>query len=465
MRLNYGETMRGLPPPWGGDLVPAVREAFARARSTLIVMDDDPTGCQTVHGIPILTAWPVEALREEFERSPCFFILTNSRSLPAREAAELNREVARNIARAAAGRRFLIISRSDSTLRGHFRAEIETLTAEFGLSDAVTLCIPAFFEGGRFTIADVHYVKEGDELVPAAETPYAKDPSFGFASSNLKEYIEEKTGGAVARGDVCSISLEDIRRGGPEKVAEKLEGFAGGAFCVVNACERSDMDVVALAVLRAMERGKRFLFRTAAAIIPALIGLEPRALLGAGDFPPPQSGCGLVVVGSFVPMSSLQLAHLLEHGDVDGVVLDVRRLLAGGGKAEIGRVAAEANRSVAARRDTVVYTSRELVTGATAEESIRIQAGVADALIGIVRGIDTAPRYVLAKGGITSHDIAARALGVKRAVVAGQIIPGVPVWRLGEGSRFPGMGYIVFPGNVGGETSMTDVVRALRQAP
>ena len=211
MRLPFRETLDKLPPPWGVDLVPAVREAFAGARSTLIVMDDDPTGCQTVHGIPILTAWPVEALREEFERSPCFFILTNSRSLPAREAAELNREVARNITRAAAGRRFLVISRSDSTLRGHFRVEIETLTAELGLSDAVTLCIPAFFEGGRFTIGDVHYVKEGDELVPAAETPYAKDPSFGFASSNLREYIEEyvSKGGTVF---LCSHILEIAER-------------------------------------------------------------------------------------------------------------------------------------------------------------------------------------------------------------------------------------------------------------
>jgi len=191
MRLPYDETMRRLPPTWGEDLMPAIREAFARADSTLIVMDDDPTGCQTVHGIPILTAWPVEALRAEFGRSPVFFILTNSRSLPAREAIEFNREVARNIANAAsqAGCRFTVISRSDSTLRGHFRAEIETLTAEFGWQKAVKLCIPAFFEGGRFTIDDVHYVKEGDELVPAAETPYAKDPSFGFASSNLKDYI------------------------------------------------------------------------------------------------------------------------------------------------------------------------------------------------------------------------------------------------------------------------------------
>lgn len=462
MRLPYSETMRNLPPAWDEDLVPAIRGAFAKAGVTLIVMDDDPTGCQTVHDIPILTAWSVEALRTEFERSPCFFILTNSRSLPAREAVELNREVARNIASAAAGRRFMVISRSDSTLRGHFRAEIETLTAEFGLGDAVKLCIPAFFEGGRFTIGDVHYVKDGDELVPAAETPYAKDPSFGFASSNLRDYVSEKTGGAIRRDDVCSVTLEDIRVGGPDRVAEALAGCPGGSFCIVNACARSDMDVAALAVFRAMEKGKRFLFRTAAAIIPALIGLVSRPLLSAGDFPPPQAGCGLVVVGSFVPMSSRQLAHLLDHGDVSGVELDVQRLLSAEGKAEVGRVTAGAERLLAARRDTVIYTSRKLVTGTTAEESIRIQARVAGALIGAVRGIGAVPRYVLAKGGITSHDIAAGALDVKRAMVAGQIIPGVPVWRLGEGSRFPGMGYIVFPGNVGGETSMTDVVRALR---
>jgi uncharacterized protein YgbK (DUF1537 family) len=464
MRLPYRETIDKLPPPWKESLLPAIREAFTRANFTLIVMDDDPTGCQTVHDIPILTAWPVEALSAEFERSPCFFILTNSRSLPTREAIELNREVARNITTAAAqaGRRFMVISRSDSTLRGHFRAEIETLKVEFGWKKAVTLCVPAFFEGGRYTIDDVHYVKEGDELVPAAETPYAKDPSFGFASSNLKDYICEKTDGAVARETVCSISLGDIRRGGPGAVAQKLLECSDGSFCVVNACERSDMDVVVLAVFRAMEQGKMFLFRTAAAIIPALIGLTARPLLAAGDFSPPQTGCGLIVVGSFVPVSSRQLAHLLERADVHGVELHVGRLLSGNGRDEIERVMNEANRSHGERRDTVIYTSRKLVTGSTAGESLKIQADVAAALIGIVRGIDTAPRYILAKGGITSHDIAAKALGVQRAVVLGQIIPGVPVWRFGEGSRFPGMSYIVFPGNVGGETAMTDVVRALK---
>jgi uncharacterized protein YgbK (DUF1537 family) len=464
MRRSYRETIDRLPPPRRESLLPVIREDFAGANSTLIVMDDDPTGCQTVHDIPILTAWPVEALQAEFERSPAFFILTNSRSLPARDAIALNRQVARNIVEAAtaSGRRFMIISRSDSTLRGHFKAEIETLTSEFGWQDAVKLCIPAFFEGGRFTINDVHYVKEGDDLVPAAETPYAKDPSFGFSSSNLKEYICEKMGGVVQSKDICSVSLEDIREGGAESVAAKLVGCRDGSFCVINACERSDIEVVALAVYGAMEQGKRFLFRTAAAIIPALIGQEPRPLIGAKEFSPSRGGCGLIVVGSFVPMSSRQFTHLMEHGGVSSVELRVGQLLSGDGKGEIARVASEANRSLAENCDTVIYTSRELAAGGTSEENLKIQADVADALVEIVRGISTAPRYILAKGGITSNDIAAKALDVRRAVVLGQIIPGVPAWRLGKGSRFSGMNYIVFPGNVGGPASLTDVVRTLR---
>jgi uncharacterized protein YgbK (DUF1537 family) len=221
------------------------------------------------------------------------------------------------------------------------------------------------------------------------------------------------------------------------------------------------MDVVALAVFRAMKRGKRFLFRAAAAIIPALIGLTPRSLPAVKGFPQAQKGCGLIIVGSFVPISSHQLKHLLKHGGVQGIELEVKRLLSGDWKIEIDRVTGETDRSIGSCCDTVIYTSRDLVTGATAEKSIRIQAKVAGALIKIVQGIRVVPRYILAKGGATSHDIATKALGVKRAVVRGQIAPGVPVWELSGGSRFPGMIYIVFPGNVGTETSITDVVQVL----
>ena len=71
------------------------------------------------------------------------------------------------------------------------------------------------------------------------------------------------------------------------------------------------------------------------------------------------------------------------------------------------------------------------------------------------------PRFVIAKGGITSSDVAARVLRVRRGMVVGQIIPGVPLWRLGEESRWPGLIYVSFPGNLGGPTALTDVVEKL----
>jgi uncharacterized protein YgbK (DUF1537 family) len=68
----------------------------------------------------------------------------------------------------------------------------------------------------------------------------------------------------------------------------------------------------------------------------------------------------------------------------------------------------------------------------------------------------------LTKGGITSSDIATEGLAVKDALVCGQIIPGVPVWKLGAESRYPGLIYVVFPGNVGDAQALVEVVNKLR---
>jgi uncharacterized protein YgbK (DUF1537 family) len=77
-------------------------------------------------------------------------------------------------------------------------------------------------------------------------------------------------------------------------------------------------------------------------------------------------------------------------------------------------------------------------------------------LIALVQRITATPRFLVAKGGITSSDIATGGLGVRRAHVLGQLIPGVPVWRLGAESRFPGMAYVVFPGNVGDDRALAE---------
>ena len=110
----------------------------------------------------------------------------------------------------------------------------------------------------------------------------------------------------------------------------------------------------------------------------------------------------------------------------------------------------------------LIYTGRQLVTGKDAQSSLSIGQKVSAGLIAILDKISTRPRYILARGGITSSDVATEGLKVKHAMVSGQILPGVPVWKLGEESRWPGLAYIVFPGNVGDSNALVVVVERLR---
>jgi uncharacterized protein YgbK (DUF1537 family) len=428
----------------------------------LVVLDDDPTGTQTVYGLPVVTDWRVETLISALsEDAPALFILTNSRSLPVLEARAMNREIARNVNAAAAeiGCQVALVSRSDSTLRGHFPAEVEALEAELGPAVDGWLIIPFFLEGGRYTIDDVHYVAEGDALIPAAETPFAQDAVFGYRSSNLRQWVEEKTVGRVAAQDVISISLDDMRNGGPDAVARILGAVSGGQVCVVNAAAYRDMEVFVLGLLQAEEAGKRFLYRTAASFVRTRAGLDARPLLSAAEMVGDGTGGGLIVVGSYVPKTTDQVKALLDQGEAAGLEISVEALLDDDRQEEeIGRVVTATDELLLAGRDVVLFTSRRLVTVEAADENLAIGRRISASLVRIVGEIGVRPRYLLAKGGITSSDLATQALGIRRATVLGQILPGVPVWRAGPESRYPGLGYIVFPGNVGG----TDALVAAR---
>jgi uncharacterized protein YgbK (DUF1537 family) len=57
--------------------------------------------------------------------------------------------------------------------------------------------------------------------------------------------------------------------------------------------------------------------------------------------------------------------------------------------------------------------------------------------------------------------VGVKALGVVRATVLGQAAPGVPVWRTGPESRFPGLSYVIFPGNVGDVDTLRVIVEKL----
>lgn len=467
-RLPLAETLKALPPEWPQDPIPAIRQAIARSGRKVAVLDDDPTGAQTVYGVPVLTRWDVDSLAAELAgESSTFYVLTNSRGLAPSAASALSAEIGCNLLEAArkAGRPFTVVSRSDSTLRGHFPGEVEALSRALGDGFDAWVLVPFFLEGGRYTMDNVHYVAEGDWLVPAGETEFARDPAFAYRASDLRLWVEEKTGGRVRAQDVACVSLEDIRRGGPERVAQLLLGLPPGSVCVVNAASYRDLEVFVLGLLDAEARGRRFLFRTAASFIRARMGLYGRPLLTREELALPSTGGALVVVGSHVPRTSGQLTRLLERPGIEGIEISVPALLSGRRHAEGQRVSRQASAALEMGRDVVAYTSRQLVTGTDAEDNLSIGQRVSDGLIAILKGIAARPRYILVKGGMTSSRLATEGLGVRRALVPGQVLPGVPVWRLGPESRYPGLAYVVFPGNVGGPDALAEVVDRLAPGP
>lgn len=433
-------------------------------REKVVVLDDDPTGTQTVYGVPVLTTWGVEALEQELlDDLPCFYILTNTRAHPLERAKAINTEIGSNLEKAArlSKRAFTTVSRGDSTLRGHFPGEVEALAKALGDDFDAWLLIPFFEEGGRVTLDDVHYVRTGEKLIPAGDTEFARDHSFGFRASNLRDWVEEKTSGRTKASEVRSISLEAIRTG---NALAQLLAWPKGSIGIVNLETNHDLETFVQDLTDAEACGKRYLYRTAASFVAAKAGITPKPLLTQGDLRLTAGQGGLTLVGSYVRKTSEQLAQLLRVPGVKSLELRVAALLDHRQEREFARVALQLDNFLQDGADVVVYTSRALVKGTKAVSSLSIGHQVSESLVRLVQTLRTRPRYLIAKGGITSSNVATRGLGVKRAMVEGQLLPGVPVWRLGFESRFPELCYVVFPGNVGDAGSLARVVQALRTA-
>ncbi|KAF6831396.1 ketose-bisphosphate aldolase class-ii family protein [Colletotrichum plurivorum] len=473
--LPAQKTLAALPAEYSGDVVSSTRKVVENGEvPVLIALDDDPTGTQTCHDIDVLTVWDAATLDHEFSLNPKgFFILTNSRALPSAEARQLILEICKNVKQAAekAGRAFEIVLRGDSTLRGHLPEEPEAAEEALGKFDAWVVT-PFFFQGGRYTINDVHYVKEGDVLVPASQTPFAQDATFGYKNSNLRKYVMEKCGSRFDDSSFLSVTIDDIRVGGPAGVSKKLLSVAPGSntVVIVNAAAESDMDVFVAGLLEANKSGRRYLFRTGAAFVSSRLGItgippltmEDLGVSVMGDVKQPG---GLIVAGSYVPKTTAQLKVLRERrGDQLAVIeLDVGGLIESDEAAEkvVASAAVESAKKIAAGEDVLVMTSRKLIKGHDALSSLRIGSKVARALVQLVEQIDVRPRYIIAKGGITSSDAATKGLKMRRARILGQAAPGVPLWRCDEEtSRHRGVPYVVFPGNVGSDQTLAEVVES-----
>lgn len=449
-------------------------EEIAANRKKIVVLDDDPTGVQTVHDVHVYTDWSPESMLDAFEdKQNLFYILTNSRGLTQEETTKVHHEIADAVDCAAkkAGKDYFFISRSDSTLRGHFPLETKLLKEDYekntGRSiDGEVLC-PFFKEGGRYTIGNIHYVKYGEELVPACETEFAKDKTFGYSSLTLPEYIEEKTGGEYKASGVTCISLEDLRACRYDRIEEQLLAVSGFGKVIVNAVGYEDLKVFSVALYRAMNKGRLFMFRSAAALVKVMGGVTDQPLLARKDMVVKEtSNGGVIVVGSHTQKTTAQVEELRKIPEIRFIELDATKVMDEALFAkEVERCLAEEEECIRNGQTVCCYTTRALITADTGdkEDELRLSVRISDAVQSLVGRLSVTPAFVIAKGGITSSDVGTKALAVKKANVLGQIRPGIPVWQTGPESRFPETPYVIFPGNVGEKETLREAVEILTE--
>ena len=451
-------------PEDGRELRRRITDELRRKRIRLVVIDDDPTGIQTVHGCLLLTEITAERIAAALDDAATFFyLLVNSRAMTEADARRVVREAVEATLEAnrEKGYNLLFVSRSDSTLRGHFPAESDTIRevlVEQGMAVVMpSLFVPAFFEAGRMTVDGVHYMQQGDQLLPTSETEFARDNVFHYSTSILTDYMVEKGQGGIAVDDLHHLSLDDIRT---TDLADQLRTNRKKKYISSDAFDYRDLRRLSLAVFAQFEMGKRHqcgVIRSSSSLPKALSGIDEQPYVVA----PKSNARGVVVVGSHVKKSTEQLNALLELDGTEGIEIDVERILAHDEKQQ-DELIARAEACYEAGVVPVLYTSRReiRIDDVAARQALGVE--ISHFLVELVRALPFTPDFLISKGGITSHDILTHSLEVKTARVAGQAAAGIPTLCTTAESPFPEMLYVIFPGNVGAVESLKEVVANIR---
>ncbi len=434
----------------------------------IIVLDDDPTGSQTVHSCLLLMSWDVETLKLGLQDdAPIFFILTNTRAMSPERAAATTKEVCHNLKKAIAElgiKDFLVVSRSDSTLRGHYPIETDVIATELGGVDAHFLT-PAFFEGGRITVNSTHYLLIDGVKTPVATTEFARDSVFGYSHSYLPDYVSEKTLGKITAFNIEKFLLSEIRTG---QIRERLLQLTGNQCVVVDGETQADFDLFAEAVLEAAARGKRFLFRSAASLLTSLarLGKQPTAPDRMAQYKPTDRP-GAIIVGSHVRKTTQQLTQLLKQVGVEGIEVDVAPLR--DRPQERDKILQETLKSVyrvfELGKTPVVYTSREELNFSDIQQRLEFGVVVSTLLMDVVKKLPSQIGFLISKGGITSNDVLSIGLNLTSVRLLGQILPGCSVVRTEfNHPQFPNLPVVLFPGNVGNDEGLVNVWHCLRNS-
>ena len=435
------------------------------SKTKIIVLDDDPTGSQTVHSCLLLTRWDVETLKQGLtDSAPLFFVLTNTRGLSATDAADLTREVCVNLREAlkqlsAEGNNInpMLVSRSDSTLRGHYPVETDIIAEELGPFDAHFM-VPAFFEGGRITIDSIHYLLVDGKRVPVHETEFARDSVFAYSHSYLPDYVEEKTAGRIKATQVERFVLQDVRGDS----MPRLLALNNNQCCVVDGETQDDLNHFCSQLMQAAAEGKRLLFRSAASLLTALAQLPPQPVAAEKMREYVRCGkAGAVIVGSHVSKTTQQLNHLLQQEGIRGIEIDVSKIARQRDKL-LADIKAMAQQCHEKNITPVIYTSRTELQFDDQQTRLAFGETVSAFLMDVVRNLPDTIGFLISKGGITSNDVLSDGLALRSSRVVGQILAGCSVVRCPQDHpRYPGMPVVIFPGNVGDESGITTAYQRL----
>jgi uncharacterized protein YgbK (DUF1537 family) len=424
-------------------------------REPLVVLDDDPTGVQTLAGIRALLAWDPARVRAALAGRPSVHLITNTRALPAERVRPFVSDATRAALEGAPDA--AVVLRGDSTLRGHLLEEY------LGVRDVVApsawpvlLLVPALPSAGRVTVGGVHLFDRDGRRTPLHETEYARDGVFAYQSARLLEWAQERSGGLFRAGAGREVHLDVLRSRGPAAVTEALRALsASGAPAVLapDAETLDDLEIVAEGYRAATAGGASVTIRCAPTFAGVLAGTTAPGLV-----PPPSARDGvLVVCGSYVTQSTRQLSRLLAARPGSLVEADVVALAGDEPSSEIAVLAKEVSRRLAADRLAVLATPRERPAGTTSlDAGERIAAGLAR----VVATVSPLPSALVAKGGITAAVTLRDGVGAAEADVVGPVEPGVSLWsaRWRDGNA---LDYLVVPGNVGDDDLLARLVDAV----
>ncbi|WP_376795796.1 four-carbon acid sugar kinase family protein [Thermogemmatispora sp.] len=442
------------------DLLGSWPQRLARDRRRVIILDDDPTGTQTVANVEVILQPEREAYRHFFAQSErAIYILTNTRALPREEAVARVKQIRAEVSAVAQeyGCEVAFVLRGDSTLRGHIFAEMEALAGS--AHDWVGLFVPAFPEAGRITLDGIHYLVVDGKRVPMAQTEFARDGIFGYQSERLNDWVAEVGAGHEA----ILLPLAQLRAAGPALVHQTLLAAPPGAIVIPDAETRADLELVAWGLLDAEEAlraadspRRQIVVRSASSFAAVRAGLHGQSIrsLGQNDYRL------LVVCGSHTQASSAQLVRLIER-TLSPVVIPTDWLLREGKEAVVPRLAQQLVLDLDEHKFAILTTER---VRRPEHASLAHGAQIMEALSETVARVAEHVEALIVKGGITSAEVAVKGLGAHLARVQGQLQEGVALWELllPDGRSLP---YAVVPGNVGEERTLLEIAQKFQAAP